>query len=160
MQHTPRIDQVEFSQAFQITRIEHRAFFHRPIRIVAEKPPLQLARAGHGIRVVIERMDPSAQPAGRETEQATARADVEKRRARQIVDTQHGSQRTFGFLDSLDGEQPQESLPILAELISLSAGDLLGMIGHNDNRLFAARDREPCSAWLYPLGRTDLASYP
>src|ERR1700693_4978899 len=67
-------------------------------------------------------MDSRSEPAGGETKQAAARADIDKGLPGQRVDAQHAAQRSLCHDDLLFGQGREETRPVLAKLESIPAG--------------------------------------
>src|ERR1700683_3037165 len=72
-------------------------------------------------------MDSRSEPAGGETEQATARADINEGLPGQRVDAQHAAQRSLPQDDLLFGQGREEIRPVLAKLESIPAGHFPGL---------------------------------
>lgn len=69
-------------------------------------------------------MDTCAEATGGQTEQATARADVQETMAIETRELEHGLQRPLGLHDPLRVESGEEPTPVLAEWEALAALDL------------------------------------
>src|SRR6516165_7652412 len=89
------------------------------------------------MRIVIERIYPSAEAACCQAEEPAARSDVEESRAVQIGRFEHilqGTNRLFDFGIGQRGEKPR---PILSELKALSLGYLGGVRFHQQSSIVA-----------------------
>ena len=115
MQDAPRIDDVERSEGPDEPIIENRPLPNRPARIVREMPRAQLERAGHRLRIVIERHDGRAHPPRAQGEQAAAGAYVQERPAGQIAGAQRRLQTGFRDGDSLARQYAEKPPPVPAE---------------------------------------------
>src|ERR1700693_6223818 len=67
-------------------------------------------------------MDSRSKPAGGETKQAAARADIDKRLPGPGFNAQYGSQQSLCHDDLLFGQGREEPRPVLAKLESIPAG--------------------------------------
>src|SRR5262245_11681672 len=126
MQHSPGVDDVELPEPGQIIGVEDRAFLDDPLRVARKIALSQLYGAGDRLRVVIKRNYARAQSPGRQTEQPAARPDVQKTQSRERINLQHSFERRFGCDDLLLPNAFQKAAPVLAELETFAARDLIG----------------------------------
>ena len=54
VQNAPGIDDVEATQLVEVRPVQYRALLDQPQRIIGKVTALELARAGHRLRIVVE----------------------------------------------------------------------------------------------------------
>ncbi len=121
---SPGIDDGEPTEARQIALVEDRSFFDRPENIAGKVTPLQLGRAGHRLRVVVEGMDHRTQPSRCQRKQTTATTYVQESLFRQLFDLEHLLERCRRRRNALFVQAREKTAPVLAEFKPVPLGDL------------------------------------
>jgi hypothetical protein len=135
VQHAPAVHDVEVAQAGEVACIQHRAFLDPPPGIVDRLAAgcgmaiAQRPRAGHRLRVVVERVHGGPEPPRRQAEQAAAGARIEQAQAGERSQAEHLLQRALGLQDALLVEVLQEARPVGTEAEALAGADLLRVRG-------------------------------
>ena len=115
VQHAPGIDDIEGAQGAKVVAIEHRAPLDGPVAVARTMQVAKPLRATDRIRVVVEGMDASAEPARGQREQPAAGTDVDQARTRKGVAAEQVADRFLSLDDLIGAEIARKIEPVVAK---------------------------------------------